>query len=145
MAYFKVVQDNQITDAGSVFLRWSTKWQQLFACDVEDAQFVQSNKEILYRDEWMRPCSEGVDEIIDARVVAIEADEYDEIRALLDDDQIIEIPVEEYPVEVEPEPIEPEKQKTITEMRELIKTQQEQIEMLTGCILEISEMVYGEE
>ena len=147
MAYFKIIQENQIVDAGSTFLRWSIKWQQLFDCDPEEAQFVQSNKAIVYHDEWLRGSPEVVDSVVEARIVVIEQNEYDEICELLGDDQIIDIPVEEYPIEVEPQQEEApvEKQQTVTEMRETIKAQQEQISMLTDCILELSEIVYGGE
>ncbi len=141
MTFFKVIKDNQIIDAGSTFLKWNVKWQQLFACDAEDGQFVLSLKEIVYHDDWMRRCVFEISNVEEARVVCIEQKEYEEIRELLSDNEIIDIPVEEYPIEVEPEPVQPEKQKTVNEMRTLLKEQQQQIDLLTGCILELSELI----
>ena len=147
MVYFKIIQNNQIVDVGDTFFRWDAKWHQLFTCDIEYAQFAKSKKEIIYHEDWLRQCPETIFGVVEAKIVVIEKEEYDEILELLNDNNVVEIPVEEYPVEIEPDQNEApiEKQKTITEMRETIKTQQEQIEMLTDCVLELSEILYGGE
>ena len=146
MACFKVIQNNQIVDAGNIFLRWSTKWQQFFACELEEAQFAQSIKNVIYRDAWLRPCFEETNLATEAKIVCIDESEYQEIYELLVDEQIIDIPEEEYPIIPDPEPeVEPQKQKTVSEMREQIQAQQDQISMLTDCILELSEILYGGE
>ena len=147
MTYYKIIQDDTITDAGFCFLKENKKGTLLY-CEIDDAQLMQSydgNK--LYHCEWLKNVPTFTDYETCEAVVIDEA-EYNDIVAYLDDGE--EVPV----TPDEPEPVEPdepedeedteEKPMTLAEMREKITEQEETIAMLTDCILEMSEIIYGE-
>ncbi len=151
MTYYKIVQDGTVIDAGFVFLKWNEKHHCMFCCDVNEAQFIQSyDQAAVYQVEWLNaaPASAGQFDTVDA--VVISETEFDEIRALLDDGETVidepEQPIEQPPDEPEQQGSEEpaERPMTVAEMRQVISEQQEQIAMLTDCILEMSEVVYGE-
>lgn len=153
MNYYKILRDGVVVDANNVFLKWQAKHKTLMVCQPEDGQFIQSSDQSeVYRVVWLHPAPEEVASqytLIEAR--EIDKNEYLRIRALLDEG---EQPEEEQPV-IEPEQ-EPQKQEptetvlSIDEMRRELsemKKQNEELaqqnEMLTECLLEISEIVYG--
>ena len=149
MLYYKIVKDGHIIDVGSAFLKWNAKWHQLFSCDANDAQFVQGRDgDTLYRPEWMRepPADTGlVYTIVDTGF--INEREYEYLLALLEEgDEIDDTPPEEEEQETEPdeEPApDTEPAMTISQMRQYIAEMNETLSMLTDCILEMSEAVYG--
>ena len=149
MTYYKIVRNGIVTDAGFVFLAWNEKHHRMMACDIEEAQYIQSfNQENVYHAAWLKPAppEAGIHETVEA--VAINATEFDEIRALLDSGEPVpnepEPPEEPEEQPQEPNPVEPERPMTVGEMRQLIIEQQERIDLLEGCLLEMSEIVYGE-
>ena len=146
MIYFKVIKDNKVIDAGCTFLKWSGRTKRLYACNPDEGQFVQSYKEgSIYKASWMKPAPVEAGQYEEAEVSEISRVEYDEIIALLDDGETPEITPDVLPPVIhhdEPED-NAEKPLTVAEMRTLIVSQQEQIEMLTECILEMSNIVYG--
>lgn len=148
MTYYKIMQNDVIVDANYVFLKWVAKHHCLMVCDPTQAEFVQSyDMGTVYHDRWLRPVPDGAPAYETASVIVIGETEYDEIRALLDDgEEVPYVPDEpEPPAPVNPdEPINPdERPMTVAEMREKIIEQQESIDMLIDCILEMSEVVYG--
>ena len=145
MNYFKIKDNHSITDVGFTFLKWNDKYHEMHGCDIEDAQFAMSSiTHVIYRDGWMRPTAAPAEKYQTGTVVMIDAVEYDELYAQLSEGESIDEPEEKIPVPVEPVQPEPEeKPMTVAEMRETIIEQQEQIDMLTECLLEMSELVYG--
>ena len=148
MTYYKIIQNDTVIDANCVFLRWIAKHRRLMVCEPKDAEFVQSYDQTkFYHDNWLRPAPAGVPAYESAQIIVIDATEYDEIRALLDDgEEVPHIPDDpEPPVPVDPdEPVNPDdRPMTIAEMRAKIAEQAESIDMLIDCILEMSEVVYG--
>ena len=151
MTYYKVIRNSTVIDVGFVFLKWNETKHKLYLCDVNEAQFVQSRDgDTVYHAEWLKPypAEAGYYEPVD--VVMIDENEYDEIRAFLEDGE--EIPYEpDDPTpepQPEPEPDEPddpeeeEHKMTISEMRQTLTDMMEQVGLLTECILEMSEVVY---
>ena len=134
MQYFKVIQNEEVVNIGCAFLKWNTKRKKLFICDVNEAQFLQSlDEQKLYNDGWLRePPKKGV-EYENAKIVAINETEFNDIQAALSEgEQItVEQPQEEYP-QTPREYVEEQEEKpmTIAEMREMIRIQQKQIEAL---------------
>lgn len=150
MTYYKIIRDGEAVDAAHTFLRWDTRHTCLMACEPEAASYVQSyDGEHVYRVGWLNPLPEGapVYETVECKI--IDEQEYEDLRAVMDEGETVPEPVEpEDGGEVtppEPEPdVEPEdRPMTVREMREKIAAQEEQIAMLTDCILEMSEIVYG--
>lgn len=149
MNYFKIIIDGIVKDIGATFLKWNSKHNMLFCCDVQDAEYAQSyTQNTIYHDNWLKPISNTAVVYTNADIVIINATEYDELKALLDDgEQIIVPPEEQQPIEPEnPSPDEPQEEQhpmTVSEMRSKIIQQQQQIDMLTSCLLEMSEIVYA--
>lgn len=144
MTYYKIIQDNQVIDAGFVFLKWNERRHRLNLCDEGEAQFVQSyNQTKTYRDQWLKPIPECNVKYEMAQVVVINKSEYDEIRNLLDGDEQIpvlpDIPEEEKIVEPE-KPVE-ETPLSIADMRRLIQQQQKQLSILTERLAIVSETI----
>lgn len=134
MTYFKVIQGSQVVDAGFVFLKWNEARRKMNISDENEAQFVQSyNQELVYRDDWLKPFPEkSAAKFEKAQVVIIDQNEFEEIRALLDGDEIIPV-LSDAPEEVVIEPAKPveETPLSISDMRRIILEQQEQINQLS--------------
>ena len=146
MVFYKIIRDESVIDAGFVFLKWNEKRHRMYICDVDEGQFVQSFKgDTIYTAEWLKPAPAEAGTYETVQVVVIDAAEYDELKAYLEDGE--DVPVIPVPPEPEPEPEpepddEPEHQMTVAEMRQHIVEQDEQIALLTECILEMSEVIY---
>lgn len=149
MNYFKIIRDGNVIDAGEIFLKWQKKNRVMVSCPPEEAQFILSGDgNTIYRVQWLNPAPEeaGQHEVVEAAM--IERQEYLDLRTQLDEGEIVPDPkpiVPEPDPEPEPESEHPatEKQMTIAEMRQRIKAQDTEILMLTECLLEMSEIVYG--
>lgn len=146
MMYFKVIQNGTITNVGYVFLHWNEEHQHMFVCGPQEAQFLQSFDESrIYTAEWLTPAPPSCTaEYENATIISIPMDEYLGLRETLTAGLT---PVEPEPAPVPhpeiPEP-SPDMPMSVQEMRQTIMDQREQIEMLTNCILEMSEIIYGE-
>ena len=133
MTYFKIIKNDNVVSVGTVFLKWNSKKNRMFACDVNEGQFVQTyDEEKIYTAYWLKQAPEDAPKYEEAEVVAIDKVEFDDLKELLTEG-------EEVPVEQEPEytptvhdndEAEEEKPLTIAEMRLLIINQQKQIEDL---------------
>ncbi len=148
MSYYKVIRDGMVTDAGEMFLRWQEKHKIMLACKPEEAQFIQGSNGTILRVAWLNPAPEeaGTYETVEAAL--IDRQEYLDLRAVLDDGETVPEPepVQPEPTpEPEPGPDVPEGEKpmTVQQMREKITEQDATIQMLTECLLEMSEVVYG--
>lgn len=148
--YYKIIRDGQVVDAGYMWLRWQRKNRIMLHCEPSEAQFVMAHDgNTIYRVQWLNPApaEAGTYEVVEAAI--IDRQEYLDLRAVLDDGETVPVPEPVIPEpEQEPEPDleEPEVKRpmTVQEMRERIKSQDEQIMLLTECILEMSEIIYGE-
>ena len=138
VTYYKIVRDGAVIDAYYTFLKWSQGRRRLICCGVDDAQFAQGYDGTVYHDYWMAAVPEAVTEYETATVAIIDAVEYDELRAELDDGETVQDtpepdpePTPEHEPEPEPTP-EPERPMTVQEMRERIAE-------LTAQVLNASE------
>jgi len=149
MSYYKVIRDGMVTDAGEMFLRWQEKNRIMLACKPEEAQFIQGSDGTILRVDWLNPVPEALkDRFETVEAALIDRQEYLDLRAVLDDGETVPEPepVQPEPTpEPEPGPDVPEGEKpmTVQEMREKIAEQGATIQMLTDCLLEMSEVVYG--
>ena len=141
MAFYKVIQNNTIVDAGSTFIKISEKSGRLLICGPNRAHFVQSsNEQTLYHDYWLSAVPETFMDYVDASIVIIEEDEYRALKEQLENETEIsvETEAEEPVVEAEtPEPV-PEPM-SIADMRIIISAQQQEIEQLKKQIATILE------
>lgn len=146
MRYFKIILDGSVIGAGCNFMRYYPRTQGFAYCDMEVAECAKDVvSELKYHDGWLKRSPVEAGTVPEARVVLIEQAEYDDLIEQLMDGETVPEPVEPEPEptpEPEPEP-EPERRMTVQEMREKITEQASTIEMLTECLLEMSEIVYG--
>ena len=134
MTFFKVIRNEEVISVGCVFLNWNETKHRLLVCDVDKGQFVQSfDEKYIFRDTWMKPAPTEAGEYPLAKIVIIDEREYEDLKELLEQGELIAV---EKPAEINPQSgpqiEEPEEEKpiTISEMRELIIKQQEQIKAL---------------
>lgn len=149
MTYFKIIQNGEIVGAGCQFLKWYPRTRKMALCDLQDAQGAHDAvSERVYHADWLKnvPREAGIT-LQEADIALIDAVEYDEIIETLSGGETIPVPEpdpEPQPEpEPEPEPDPEERPMTVAEMREKIQEQAGQIEMLTECLMEMSELVYG--
>lgn len=150
MTYYKIIRGGNAIDAGCVFLRWDARHRCLMACEPRDAHYVQSyDGTTVYRVGWLNPLPDGAPmyRVVEAKI--IDESEYADLIEVLPDGETVPEPDDPEPSpDPEPEPSpdpEPEHRMTVQEMREKITEQEETITMLTECLLEMSEIVYGGE
>lgn len=144
MTYYKIIQNNQIVDAGFVFLKWNERRHRFNLCDENEAQFVQAyDQSKVFRDEWLKPIYEADVKFESAQVVIIDKNEYDEIRFSLDGDEILPVlpDVQEEQVVIEHEKPAEETPMSISDMRRIIQEQQEQIQTLSQKLTEVSNAI----
>lgn len=146
MAYYKIIKDGIVIDAldDGVFVRRNPRGM-IVSCGPDRAiGVVSSDSSLIYHIDGAAPLGDYPDVI----VADITAEEYAELKAQLDlgEDIPAEPDVPEDSTEdtgtTEPEP-EAENVMTPAQMRQRIMEQEQQITMLTDCLLEMSEVVYG--
>lgn len=140
MRYFKIIQDNAITDVSFSPMKWSAKYGQMVGCTVAKAQFVQGQiTGKTFRDGWMRQTEAAADAFEEADVVEINNVEYNDIYATLLSDEKIEIDPEKPQIPVVPEVHKEEEEKplSVADMRQIIQNQQEQIEALKEMFAQV--------
>ena len=150
MTFFKVIENGEAVDAGWMWLRWNAKHNCLLACEPREAHYAQNYTETaIYRIGWLNPLPEGAPTYPMAEASIIDAQEYDDLLAALDGGETVPEPVDpESTPEPDPAPDpapEQERPMTVAEMRAILAELQEQNAMLTECILEMSEIIYGGE
>lgn len=107
MNYYKLTSGKNIIGIVTSldFRRFQKKHRIILICDVQSAQYVQY-KDILYRDNWMLPITSDLYDYESAKVIQINEQEYNTLKAALktEDEIVIET---ETPVEEEPEYVSP--------------------------------------
>lgn len=146
MNYYKILKNGVVTDANHVFLRWQPKHRILIGCEAADAQYIQSSDGMeVYRVQWLNPVNLDAPVFPTAEAEEISKEEYLELRGRLDEGLTPETPEPQpQPEPEEPEPEQPaERVMTIDQMRREILRLREENEFLSGCLLEMSEVVYA--
>lgn len=162
MNYYKIIENGTVIDANCIFLKWQRKNNILVGCDASEANFIQSSdQEKVWKVDWLVPADVDAGEYPSIEAVEITKEEYDELRAQLDAGLNPEVPEEESEIPSEPdepgEEVPSEKVMSVEEMRRKITAletaleeqkiingeQMERNDFLEGCLLEMSEIVYG--
>lgn len=143
MTYYKIIKDGQAVDAAFTFLRWDERLGRLIGCEARDAQYVQSmDGETVYRVGWLNPLQNGAPAYETCECVLINAQEYDDLKAVLEDGETVQEPTEdaeapeegqgEAPEEGQPE--DEEKPLTVAQMRAKIAELEEMLDIIMGVI-----------
>jgi hypothetical protein len=130
--YYKLIRGGVIFDAGEMWLRWQPKNRIMLRCEPSEAQFVMGRDETIYRVQWLNPApaEAGRYEVIEAAI--IDRQEYDDLRAVLDDGETVPVPE---PVTPEPEPVpEPEPEQPETERPMTVQEMRQRIADLTAAL-----------
>lgn len=151
MIYYKIILHNEIIGVGNKFTYWNDKLQRYIYCDINKGVYIQNEIDYnFYYTDWLNPIPSGAPEATEVMAIMISAEEYDEIYEQLHDGE--EVPytppsIQPTPVpdsEPTPEPVPVETPMTIQQMRDKIIEQGQMIDMLTECLLEVSEVIYEE-
>lgn len=139
--YYKIVSGGQIVDvcAGLTFVRWQKKNSLFLACstEAEAGGIISSDGSTIYLLEG----AEQVNDLTYARYAEIDEETYNSLREQLIENGILEDPKADPPI-TEEENTETSEPVAKSEERKLIESLQAQVDMLTECILEMSEYVY---
>ena len=143
MTYYKIIKDGQAVDAAFTFLRWDERLGRLIGCEARDAQYVQSmDGETVYRVGWLNPLQDGAPAYETCECVLIDAQEYGDLKAVLEDGETVQEPTAdaetteegqgEAPEEGQPE--DEEKPMTVAQMRAKIAALEEMLDIIMGVI-----------
>lgn len=149
MIFYKILADGKVLDVNDVFLRWQPKHGVMLVCDPAKAEFIcPRDCSGYYHPSWLNKPPEGA--VYDGEIDAEEITEA-EYRALLEQ-------LEAGGTVVNPEP-DPggtggdntsdnggQQKPAVADIKQLVDTcagLQKQVQMLTDCLLEMSEEVYG--
>lgn len=154
MTYYKIVEDGKITGAGYTpeLRRVQAKHLILITADENDAEYIQIGEE-LYRDNWFAAPKYLELPYKAAKITVISKEEYDSIKeAMQQDEEIFDEPEDvgsgsdssEAPDEgTEETETLPSARERLAQLEEQVETLQQTNDMLTECLLEMSEIVYG--
>ena len=156
MIFYKILADGKVLDVNDVFLRWQSKHGVMLVCDPAKAEFIcPRDCSGYYHPSWLNKPPEGA--VYDGEIEAEEITEA-EYRALLK--QLEAGGTVNNP---EPDPGDTggedtgtggdntgdsggQQKPTVADMKQLVDTcagLQKPVQMLTDCVLEMSEEVYG--
>lgn len=148
MTYYKIIKNELVIGVGTKFIEWNPSVERFLYCDTDKAQYIQDIFTLkLYHIDWLRNVNMAAPEVDYAMAEIIDATEYDELYEQIRENQqvpYVPTPPPEPEPEPEPEPTPIETPMTIQQMREKIIEQGEMIDMLTECLLEVSEIIYDE-
>lgn len=97
-----------ITEIG--FRRYQRKHKNVLFSTIEDAQFIEYNG-VYYRDDWLRALPDGCVDCVQADIITIDEEEYNELKGQLDDgtfpedgslDDVVPTEPSDNPIEEEP-------------------------------------------
>lgn len=135
MTYYKIIQNELIVGVGCAFLKWNVTKHDFRICDVNQGQFVQSIVDsTIYRDNWLKAFPQEATGFEMAKVVVINQEEFEELQEFLISGETVEEPEPVEEEEVIPEAPPEQHVLTIAEMRELILSQQEEINNLKQAL-----------
>ena len=117
MNYYKLINGQRIAGVATDddFRRYQKKRGVMLFCNADSAQCIEHNG-IYYRDNWFKNISDGEFEYVAAKIVRIDADEYNTLYEL--ESSVEEIPIEE-PEEINEEPQEEQPDITLGYAKEL--------------------------
>ena len=156
MIFYKILADGKVLDVNDVFLRWQPRHGIMIVCDPAKAEFIcPRHCSGYYHPSWLNKPPEAA--VYDGEIDAEEITEA-EYRALLK-----QLEAGETVNNPEPDPggtggedtgtggdntgdSGGQQKPTVADMKQLVDTcagLQKQVQMLTDCVLEMSEEVYG--
>ena len=134
--YYKIISNGEVVDAcdGLSYVRWQERNRLFLSCGEEDADGILSSDGA---DIYLLPGALTVEGCAHVTVTEITEEEYAALRDELDAGRTV--------IEPDEEPDESNQGKTrLRLLEEKIEELAEANAMLTECLLEMSEVVYGE-
>lgn len=156
MSFYKILADGKVLDVNDVFLRWQPRHGVMMICSPEKAQFVcPRDCSAYYHAAWLNEPPEGAVYDGDIECEEIGETEYKELLEKLDAGGTVKNPEPDTgeggsgdtgPGEDNTGDSGGQQKPTVVDMKQLVETcagLQKQVQMLTDCVLEMSEEVYG--
>ena len=150
--YYKIIYNNKIIDANSVFFRWDDKYRIMMRSDYEQAQYVQaSDGNTFYTVKYLNAIPDGAPQFPIVEIEIIDYKEFAELKQLLEAQEIFIETTDSNPEEefVEQETPPPPTLVSIPDLVSYIQTFErkyanlvKQKNLLEECILELSQELY---
>lgn len=149
--FYKVIQDNIITEVGYKCLRWQNKNKLLLGCDASIAQYIMTDIGNIYETEWLQYKVDNMPRYPMVNAIQITEEEYKALSALLTIQENIPLPENldaESEVEEDEEQPTPEIMNMSTASGLLIELTKKYNELLAHsalleeCVLELSQELY---
>ena len=150
MNFYAILADSKVIDVNTVFLRWLASRGVMIICAPEQAEFIcPRDGSAIYHPGWLNKPPDGAVYDGDVDAEEITEAEYKELLARLEAGEAVDKP--------DPDPGETGGEEpggdtgdsgghTVADMKQLVETcagLQKQVQMLTDCLLEMSEEVYA--
>lgn len=150
MNFYAILADSKVIDVNTVFLRWLASRGVMIICAPEQAEFIcPRDGSAIYHPGWLNKPPDGAMYDGDVDAEEITEAEYKELLAKLEAGEAVDKP--------DPDPGETGREEpggdtgdsgghTVADMKQLVETcagLQKQVQMLTDCLLEMSEEVYA--
>lgn len=154
MSYYKIIAGGKVLDVNDVYLRWQASHGVMLACDAADAQFIcPRDGSAVWHPAWLNPVPAGAVYDGDIEAAEVDADEYASLLAQLDAGSVVENPgenVEDTAGDTAGDAAEDSggsspAAPSAVDIKALLEEQKalrEQVQLLTECLLEMSEEVY---
>lgn len=140
--FYKIVSNGQIVDVcdGLTFVRLQKRNSIFLHCsnEAEATGIISSDGSTIYLLEGAEP----VNDLAYATYTEITEEQYIDLREQLVENGMLDNPKDEPPAAEEDDGTETTEPVAKSEDRKLIESLQAQVDMLTECILEMSEYVY---
>lgn len=156
MTFYKILADGKVLDVNDVFLRWQTHHGTMMICDPERAEFIcPRDCSAYYHPSWLNEPPEAA--VYDGEVDAEEITEaeYRELLEKLEAGETVDDSKSD-PGGASSENTnsgndstgdnDGRQKPTVVDIKQLVDTctgLQKQVQILTDCVLEMSEEVYG--
>lgn len=148
MSYYKIISNNTVIDANDRYLRWQKRHGILIICEPHEAEFISPRDEsAVWHPDWLNTPPEEAVYDGDIEAVEISKDEYAALIEQLDAGKTIENQDTEDGAgeDAVGEPTASEPALSIAETSSILKrinVLEANNQMLTECILEMSELLY---
>lgn len=120
MNYYKIYENGIVVDVNHLFFRVQTKFNRIIPCEPQYAQLIKASKEEkYYTTNWLLPLIKPMPCATPIEAVEIDEEEYNRLRAQLDQNEVILPAVPEIePVVEKTDVVEKEPERVIS-MKEL--------------------------
>lgn len=90
MNYYKIYENGIVVDVNHLFFRVQAKFNRIIPCEPREAQLIKASKEEkYYTTNWLLPLIKPLPSVTSIEAAEIDEEEYNKLRAQLDQDEVI--------------------------------------------------------